>query len=274
MAHYMILSRMHGLALDVAYHKTDPGTPVQMWKRKGKDNQLWYDDPATGTIRTKLNGFCLDIEGDGLLRIMPYQPGDPNQLWERDVQHGYIRNRVNRNRVLDILNQDKERGAKVTAWEAHGGPNQLWNFEGPGAVPAAQPAVQPVVTRRNFFIVSEMHSKVLDVKGASTSPGTKAIMYTRNSPPSKNQLWYTDPQGFVRSALNDFALDAQPGHNIVLQPFNGGPTQQWIVEGNHIKNKSNGEVLDIVRENKDNGAELCSYRSNNQKNQQWRIEHV
>jgi hypothetical protein len=273
---------MHGLALDVENGNTAPGARVLPLNKQGSDSQQWYDDPATGTIRSKLNGFCLDIEGDGALRLMPYQPGDPNQQWERDIQQGYIRNRVNRNRVLDIFNMDRTPGAKVGAWEANGGANQLWNFDGTSQVaagqgytqPAQQPVTQPVTQRREFFIVSEMHSKVLDVKGASTSPGTKAIMWTRNSPPSKNQLWYTDPQGFVRSALTDFALDAQPGHNIVLQPFNGGPTQQWIIDGNRVKNKSNGEVLDIVRENKDNGAEICSYRSNNQKNQQWRVDYV
>jgi hypothetical protein len=35
---------------------------------------------------------------------MPYQPGDPNQQWERDPQ-GYIRNRVHRNKVLDIARE-------------------------------------------------------------------------------------------------------------------------------------------------------------------------
>jgi hypothetical protein len=32
-------------------------------KKNAQDNQLWYDDHSTGTIRTKLNGYCLDIEG-------------------------------------------------------------------------------------------------------------------------------------------------------------------------------------------------------------------
>jgi GH24 family phage-related lysozyme (muramidase) len=33
------------------------------WNKHLGDNQLWYDDPINGTIRTKLNSFCLDIEG-------------------------------------------------------------------------------------------------------------------------------------------------------------------------------------------------------------------
>jgi hypothetical protein len=298
---YIAVSKLHGLVLDVQRGGTAPGTLVIPWHKGGGDNQQWYDDPATGTIRSKLNGFCLDIEGDGALRLMPYQPGDPNQQWERDIQGGYIRNRVNRNRVLDIFNIDKTPGAKIGCWDANGGHNQLWTFEGPGAVPAAggysrqqpgypQPGVYPqpgqqtypgqggykqaAVQRREFFIVSDLHGKVIDVKAGNQSPGTPVIMWTKNSPPSKNQLWYADPQGFIRATLNDFALDAQSGQNVHLQPFNGGATQQWVVEGNTVKNRSNGDVLDIIRGNKDNGAELCSYKNNNSPNQHWHVEYV
>ena len=62
--------------------------------------------------------------------------------------------------------------------------------------------------RREFQLASEMHGKVLDVRGANKDPGAHVIVYSKHSPPTKNQLWYTDQQGFMRSALNDFALDA------------------------------------------------------------------
>ena len=55
---------MNGLSLDIVGNVTNPGTQVTMWPYHGRDNQLWYEDSATGTIRTKLNGFCLDIEGN------------------------------------------------------------------------------------------------------------------------------------------------------------------------------------------------------------------
>jgi len=64
------------------------------------------------------------------------------------------------------------------------------------------------VCRRDFLVVSGMHGKVLDVRGGNKNPGANVIVYGKNSPPSKNQLWYTDQQGFIRAALNDFALDA------------------------------------------------------------------
>jgi len=46
---------------------------------------------------------------------------------------------------------------------------------------------------------------------------------------------------------------------------------QWVFRGNHVINGS-GEVLDIRGVNKDNGAEVTSYRDNGQNNQHWRQE--
>ena len=63
--------------------------------------------------------------------------------------------------------------------------------------------------RREFFIVSDMNQKVLDIKGGSKESGASLVMWSKNSPHTKNQLWYTDPQGFIRSALNDMAFAAE-----------------------------------------------------------------
>ena len=62
--------------------------------------------------------------------------------------------------------------------------------------------------RREFQLASEMHGKVMDVRGGNKDPGAHVIVYSKHSSPAKNQLWYLDQQGFIRSALNDFALDA------------------------------------------------------------------
>ena len=63
MTHYLIVSKLNGLVLDIEGSSTQSGARVITFHKHNKDNQLWYDDPATGTIRSKLNGFCLDIEG-------------------------------------------------------------------------------------------------------------------------------------------------------------------------------------------------------------------
>jgi len=264
MAHYIIVSRLNGLVLDVQGASTDAGTHVIMYRNHGHSNQQWYDDHATGTIRTKLNGYCLDIEGDQRLRIMPYQQGDPNQQWERDSQ-GFIRNRVNRNKVLDILNANHDEGAHIGAWDINNGPNQLWNYEGPGAA---------IFHRRDFYIVSEMNGKVLDVKGGNGKPGDDIVTWPRHSTPNKNQLWYSDHQGIIRSAINDFAIDGAPGHKVEVQPYNGSAHQQWVFENKKIVNRASGEVLDIYGEHDRDGAEVGSYHWKDSHNQHWRQEFL
>ena len=64
-SYYFIRSRLNGLVLDVEGDNRNPGARVVMWNQKpgNCDNQLWYDDFATGTIRSKLNDFCLDWNG-------------------------------------------------------------------------------------------------------------------------------------------------------------------------------------------------------------------
>ena len=66
----------------------------------------------------------------------------------------------------------------------------------------------------------------------------------------------------------------EPGESVRLQPYKGGSTQQWSVEGNVVRNRSTGEVLDIVGQSQDDNTEVCSYSNKNQKNQHWRVEYV
>ena len=67
---------------------------------------------------------------------------------------------------------------------------------------------------------------------------------------------------------------SEPGERVRLQPFNGGPSQQWTVEGNVVRNRSSEEVLDIVGQSHNDNTEVCSYANKNQKNQQWRVEYT
>ena len=70
-------------------------------------------------------------------------------------------------------------------------------------------------------------------------------------------------------------LCTEPGGDKVhLQPFNGSATQQWAVEGNVVKNRSSGEVLDIMHRSRDDNTEVCSFQNKNQENQHWRLEYV
>ena len=60
---FFIKSRFNGLVLDLEGGRVMAGTPVITWDRKliGHDNQLWYEEPATMTIKNKKTGHCLDL---------------------------------------------------------------------------------------------------------------------------------------------------------------------------------------------------------------------
>jgi len=66
-----------------------------------------------------------------------------------------------------------------------------------------------VADRREFYIVCELNGKVIDIKGGQGKPGDDLVLWSKHGVGNnKNQLWYTDPQGFIRSALNDFDINA------------------------------------------------------------------
>ena len=302
---YLIVSQLSGQALDVEGANPNPGSRVFTWPKHGKDNQLWYDDLSTGTIRTKINNFCLDVE-NGQLCVKPFQQGDPNQQWER--RGNQITNRFNPNEVLDIVGSDKNQGAKVTKYQFNGGPNQSWTFEFvggqaqpgypsvgastaypsypgsqpgypgsqpyPAYPPGAQPAYPPAQQQRQeFYIVSEMNGKVLDIKGASKDANAQVIMWTKGSKESKNQRWYFDQQGFIRSALNDFVFTAPSGQCIKMAPSSGDPHSQWRFDGNKVVNQK-GDALDICRGSSSDGAEVCAYKPHGKDNQRWKKENA
>jgi len=75
-SYYHIRSRLNGLVLDVEGDNRHPGARIIMWNQKpgNFDNQLWYDDYATGTIRSKLNDFCLDWDGNSKHNYFAFIP--------------------------------------------------------------------------------------------------------------------------------------------------------------------------------------------------------
>jgi len=126
--------------------------------------------------------------------------------------------------------------------------------------------------RREFFIVSEMNGRVVDIKGGSAGAGTNVIVYKKKSPPARNQPWYADPSGHIRSALNDMTFHSTgKGHDLKIQMSLGDAGTQWRFEGNKIVN-GRGECLDIKGASNAEAAELCAYDYKNQKNQHWRME--
>jgi len=116
---------MNDLVLGADGNNPLRSTPVYPNKKTGNSSQQWRDDQATGTIRNKLNDYCMDIES-GTLVLKPYKPCKESQQWER--KGNQITNRVH-NIVVDIELPDKGERGKVHTWSFWGGKNQLWTFE-------------------------------------------------------------------------------------------------------------------------------------------------
>ena len=78
--YFFIRSRLSSKVLDVKGMGTSPGTEVVMWTKKddNNDNQLWYEDHVTGTIRSKMNDMCMELLG---ISFILFQLRNPNTLW-------------------------------------------------------------------------------------------------------------------------------------------------------------------------------------------------
>jgi hypothetical protein len=269
MAYYVIKTKLSDYVLD-AEGGGKEGHRVITFDRHGQDNQVWYDDPLTGTIRLKAGNLVLAIKNNELC-VEKYKEGNPDQQWVRHDQ--YIRNRVDPNKVLDVYEGNKNKGAKIGAWSYHGNKNQSWEFIFVGGEAPVTGASQ-VGAGRQFYIVSEMNGKVLDISGGSTSEGAKVVMWDKHSPPAPNQLWYIDPSGYIRSSLNHMTFcSGKAGEDLRMQPASGDPRNQWTFHGVKLGSRA-GECLDISGGGDSNGTSVCSFAYKDQKNQHWIAQYA
>jgi len=270
-SYYFIRSGHSNLILDVEIFggKTHPaGSRVTTWLAKNWSDQLWYDDPDTGTIRWKKNGFCLDVkdddeDGPAVVVINPYREGKTSQLWRRDGP--FIRRSQQPDRVIDIASSLVP-GAKVVVHPYDGRLNQKFDF-------VQIPGLDEPHLRRCFFITCAMNRRVLDVQQEKTAPGTNVIIYQKKKSPEKNQLWYFDDQGFIRSTLNDFVLESQYGRPLRVMPYNSMQCQEWTLVDGGILSRT-GECLEISESKQYDGALVSSSKFYGTENQQWRLEFV
>lgn len=113
--HFFLRNSRSGLVMEVRDGNPDPGTEVVSAFRSPcasmVDHQLFYEDDQTGTIRTALNGYCLDVQSemviqsfpvkdwnmmvtwfvsDNIALVTPYDPYSETQQWRkfgRKIQH-------------------------------------------------------------------------------------------------------------------------------------------------------------------------------------------
>lgn len=67
--YFTIVSKDSDLAVDIKGAEAVAGTEVILWEEHGRDNQVWFQEPVTRTIRSKANpDLCLDLNGKSMHR--------------------------------------------------------------------------------------------------------------------------------------------------------------------------------------------------------------
>ena len=149
--YYYIVSKLNGYVLDITGSNKAPKTPIISYpiNNPKSDNQLWQrvptgpKDPAGGQsqyyIKSKLNGFVVDITGSNKAPETPIisypenNPASNNQIWqieESDIEaYFYITSLLNGN-VLDIKGGSKAPVTPIISYPKNSptSDNQLWQF--------------------------------------------------------------------------------------------------------------------------------------------------
>lgn len=129
----LIKSKHTGKCLEIGGWKKNNGANVNMWKCHGGKNQRWtvYKN---GTIRSDLNGKCLDVKGglkggkNGQNIFMWDCHGERNQRWTYG-RDGKILSRAagKNNWCMEVGGWNKKDGANVNIWKCgKKQANQAW----------------------------------------------------------------------------------------------------------------------------------------------------
>ncbi|KAI8609339.1 ricin B lectin domain-containing protein [Chytriomyces sp. MP71] len=133
-------------------------------------------------------------------------------------------------------------------------------------------AAHQIAPNMRVAIQNPQTGKVLDISGASSHNGAKAILYENNG--GANQRFYYD-QGLLRSAMDpNKVLDVeganfQDGTSVILWDFNGGVNQRWILENDGTIRSAGNPVFALDFD--EGGRRLNIWRFHGNWNQQFRV---
>jgi len=257
--YFYLTNNVFGLVLDILNQSKQVHAKVGVWQKKADAaNQLWYFHYYTGTIRSKLNHFCL-IAKDNEIVMSPY---DVNNTTQWRITGNRIHLDGHFDQCIQTIADEPEGGNYVRLGKYSGENNQHYFVE----------YIQPDY----FYVRSKLNDRVMEVAENTARPKTHVVMWDRKSG-SANQLWYEDGYGHIHSKLNHFVLDidVQSENRLVINPnIPDSATQQWVLEGEFMVNHSlAGQVLDLDKtEERKNGAACISYARHGGSNQRWELE--
>ncbi|GLI02540.1 RICIN domain-containing protein [Phytohabitans aurantiacus] len=136
-AHYQIVSRHSGKAIEIAGQSTADGAGVQQWATSTQTNQQFQFVDAGGgyyKLRARHSGKLIDVAsastGDGANVVQYGDNGGTNQQFRVvDTDSGYVK-LINRNsgKALDVWGRSTADGGRISQYTDNGGTNQQWRL--------------------------------------------------------------------------------------------------------------------------------------------------
>ena len=177
--------------------------------------------------------------------ISPYKTTDDQIEWtnnnqsvvaiERIIEEGtyYIKSAIDENKVIEVVNSLTANSAKIQLYDKTSSEKDNQKFE--------------IINKGNgYYTIKAMHSnKMLDVKGAGKTKGTKVQQYNSNN--SDAQKWEFEYAGngyyYIKSKCNGLYLDVKDAKAV-----NGTQIQVWT------ENRSNAQKFKLEQIAKKNKA--------------------
>lgn len=131
-------------------------------------------------------------------------------------------------------------------------------------------------------IKSKLNGYVLDVKGPENRNG--ALVHMWEPYQTDSQVWIFRKDGTIENKFSGRVLDipaADPNAGIHLHIWDkvvpGTSNQRWDFEGEYIRSRLNGKVLDVEHESASRGTRVIMYDKKGgtpAPNQQWTLEFI
>lgn len=233
--YFEIRSKLNNLCLTVSGGLMVPGTPVVTWQDHPGDNQVWYEDPLTATIRSLQSHMCLQSDESKIVTVDLYDAKDPEQRWRINKDKGIIENILDSQKVLEVEAANKEQGTKIVVGLFADKSHQKYTLD-----------FKPI----NYFWLSTVvngNELYLEADASKPKVCTNVIFKPQNKNTSDQQLWYEDYQGNLRcKAAENLVLDGSKGNIVFGESGEKQGRNFWVYIGNRIVNKENyNEVAEV-----------------------------
>ena len=243
--------------------------------------QLFCYDSGKNAIYNAYSGNVLDIRGGGDIKSgaeiisFSYNHGHKNQQFKFNTD-GTVETLAKTRFVLDVYQQGKKAGTKVTIYPRHGHLNQRFRI-----VPLNQdPRIQKhYLCTKPFYLRSQLNGYA-----ATGGKGLEDVilMYPKQS---KNpyQMWCLDvPSKGVMNYMTGHVLDVKGGAPVkkgaeVINYFyhHGGANQQWSFPNDKTIETlaKKGYKMDVFEGSKKKGTKVIVWPHHGKSNQKWTVDY-